>query len=185
MIKDRVSFFCFCSICLGKRLGKSKVKAICKGLHPNSFSKRSLEHYCVCVCLRWTGNLPADWRWWWGMEKKTCEVQLTWDNKPAVTVRILRNFRHICVVIIQSTIHIDVYGSIDTQTWYMYISIFTYRLEWRRFAVHFHLAIEEVAAELLLLNMFWLVQPCLPISLTYSLCKTSGSYMDTGHIGRL
>lgn len=32
-----------------------KVKAIVKGLHPNVFSQRALQHYCLCVGLRWNG----------------------------------------------------------------------------------------------------------------------------------
>lgn len=41
-------------------LGFPEVKAICKGLRPKCFSQRSLEHYAVCVCLRWTGHLPRN-----------------------------------------------------------------------------------------------------------------------------
>lgn len=35
--------------------GHLEVKGICKGLHPKVFSERSLQHYCMCVTLRWTG----------------------------------------------------------------------------------------------------------------------------------
>ena len=34
-----------------------KVKGICTGLHPRCFSQRALEHYCIAVCLRWSGML--------------------------------------------------------------------------------------------------------------------------------
>lgn len=36
-----------------------QVKGICKGLHPNVYSERSLQHYCLSICLRWTGNSPS------------------------------------------------------------------------------------------------------------------------------
>ena len=37
---------------------KIQVKCICKGLHPQVFSERALQHYCLSMCLRWTGNSP-------------------------------------------------------------------------------------------------------------------------------
>ena len=38
-----------------------QVKSICKGLHPQKFSERSLQHYCTLVCLRWMG-MVSDWK---------------------------------------------------------------------------------------------------------------------------
>lgn len=46
-IWDKTTFF------HGSKGTPNQVKSICKGLHPNVFSERSLQHYCICVCLRW------------------------------------------------------------------------------------------------------------------------------------
>ena len=57
-------------VCICTPAGKKtdQVKSICHGLHPNVFAKRSLEHYCLCICLRWSGMVDI-----WAGKMQDCE----------------------------------------------------------------------------------------------------------------